>query len=61
MLNKNILPVVLTKNEQSNIEKCLRKLNWAKKVLVFDSYSNDKTIIFQRNSQMFRLYHAKVI
>ena len=59
MLNKNILPVVLTKNEQSNIEKCLRKLNWAKKVLVFDSYSNDKTIYISKKFSNVQIIPCK--
>lgn len=42
-LNSRITPVILTKNEEHNIGKCLDKLFWAKRVLVFDSYSTDKT------------------
>jgi hypothetical protein len=43
-LSKEIIPVVLTKNEEKNIKKCLKSLTWAKKVLIFDSQSNDRTI-----------------
>jgi hypothetical protein len=42
-LSKEIIPVVLTKNEEKNIKKCLKSLTWAKKVLIFDSQSNDRT------------------
>lgn len=42
-VNSKITPVILTKNEEHNIGKCLDKLFWAKKVLVFDSNSKDKT------------------
>ena len=42
-INNKITPVILTKNEEHNIGKCLNKLFWAKKVLVFDSKSTDKT------------------
>ena len=43
-LSKEIIPVILTKNEEKNIKKCLKSLTWAKKVLIFDSQSNDRTI-----------------
>jgi hypothetical protein len=42
-LSKEIIPVILTKNEEKNIKKCLKSLTWAKKVLIFDSQSNDRT------------------
>ena len=38
-----ITPVVLTWNEEANIARCLEKLSWAKRVVVVDSFSSDKT------------------
>ncbi len=35
--------VVLTKNEEKNIEKCLMSLDWCNEVIVIDDYSTDKT------------------
>jgi len=35
--------LVPTKNEERNIERCLRSVSWATQVLVVDSYSNDRT------------------
>lgn len=40
----NITPVILTYNEQENIERTLSALRWAKNIIVVDSHSNDKTI-----------------
>jgi len=36
--------VILTYNEAQHIEGCISSLNWADRVLVFDSYSNDGTL-----------------
>ena len=40
----SFVPVILTKNEFLNIEKCIKNLLWCDKILIFDSYSSDKTI-----------------
>ena len=36
--------VVIVKNEESNIERCLRSLNWVSEVVVYDSGSSDCTV-----------------
>lgn len=38
-----ITPLVLTYNEEDNIERCLRCLDWARKIVVVDSLSSDST------------------
>jgi len=43
MLNK-ITPVILTYNEATNIERTLKRLNWAKQIIIVDSYSTDNTL-----------------
>ena len=40
---EDITPVVLTFDEEPNIRRCLDRLSWARRVVVVDSYSNDKT------------------
>lgn len=35
--------VILTKNEEKNIEECLKTLNWCDEVIVIDDNSKDKT------------------
>lgn len=35
--------VILTKNEEKNIEKCLRSICFCKDIIVIDDYSDDKT------------------
>lgn len=36
--------VILTLNEQNHIQDCIRSLDWADDVIVFDSYSHDGTV-----------------
>jgi len=40
---ENITPVILTYNEAPNIERTLKALAWAKRVIVMDSFSSDET------------------
>jgi glycosyltransferase involved in cell wall biosynthesis len=50
---ENITPLILTFNEETNIKRTLQRLNWAKKIVVVDSYSSDKTLnILQSYSQI---------
>lgn len=43
MLNQ-ITPVILTYNEEANIERTLHQLSWAKRIVVIDSFSTDATL-----------------
>jgi glycosyltransferase involved in cell wall biosynthesis len=39
-----IAPIILTYNEAPNIARCLGRLDWARNVLVIDSFSKDDTL-----------------
>jgi glycosyltransferase involved in cell wall biosynthesis len=39
-----ITPLILTWNEEDNIGRCLKSLEWAAEVLVVDSFSTDRTL-----------------
>ena len=39
-----ISALVLTLNEEQNIERCLRSLSWADEMIVLDSFSTDRTV-----------------
>lgn len=41
---KKLSAVIITKNEESNLEECLKSLHWVDEVIVVDSYSTDLTI-----------------
>jgi len=36
--------IVLTKNEEKNIEACLKTLKWGDEIIVIDDHSNDQTV-----------------
>jgi (heptosyl)LPS beta-1,4-glucosyltransferase len=40
----NVTAIVLTLNEERNIEECLDSLAWVDKQVVFDSFSTDRTV-----------------
>jgi len=40
----NISVVIITKNEEANIERCLRSVDWADEIIVLDSGSTDRTV-----------------
>ena len=39
----DITPLILTHNEEANIDRALRSVSWAKRVVVVDSGSADAT------------------
>lgn len=41
---ETITPLILTFNESPNIDRTLQHLTWAKRIVVVDSYSTDKTL-----------------
>lgn len=41
---EDITPLILTYNEDPNIERVLAKLSWAKQIVIVDSFSTDKTL-----------------
>ena len=47
---EEITPVILTLNEEANIARCLEKLTWAKRIVVIDSFSTDRTLEILRGS-----------
>lgn len=47
--------LILTKNEESNLPRCLESLSWCDDVVVFDSFSTDATV------DIATRYNARVI
>lgn len=45
---ENLSAVIITKNEEANIERCLRSLNWIEDVVVYDSGSVDQTLVIAK-------------
>ena len=58
MLNQ-ITPVILTYNEEANIARVLDALEWAKDIVVVDSYSTDETLRIIKSYPSVRTYQRK--
>lgn len=41
---KKISAIIITKNEESNLERCLRSVSWVDEIIVVDSESTDRTV-----------------
>jgi len=50
--------IVITLNEEKNIERCLRSVQWMDEIIVFDSFSTDKTIEFAKRFTPHVFQHA---
>lgn len=58
IINK-ITPLILTYNEAANIERTLNKLSWARRIVVIDSFSQDKTIDALRSNSRVEVFQRK--
>lgn len=56
---KQITPLILTYNEDPNIERVLDRLTWAKRIVVIDSYSTDKTLDILKSYPQVQLFQRK--
>lgn len=46
-----ISAIVLTKNEELNIEQCLKSITWVDEIIVIDSESTDRTVEIAQNNE----------
>lgn len=44
----SITPLILTYNEDPNLERTLQRLTWAKRIIIIDSHSTDRTVAIAR-------------
>jgi len=44
MHKQTISAVILTKNEEKNIQRCIASLGWCNEIVIIDDFSKDKTI-----------------
>ena len=51
-----ITPLILTYNEEPNIDRTLSKLTWAKEIIIIDSFSTDKTLEIIKSYPNTKLY-----
>ncbi len=55
----NISAIIITKNEERNIARCLESLLWVDEIIIIDSYSTDKTIEVALSYEKVRLFSAE--
>lgn len=51
-LSMSISAVILTKNEEKNIAKCLESLSWCDEIIIVDDYSGDHTSVVISNQSL---------
>jgi glycosyltransferase involved in cell wall biosynthesis len=56
---ESITPLILTYNEAPNIERTLQKLDWAKEIIVIDSYSEDRTLEILKSHHKVSTFQRK--
>ncbi len=54
-----ITPVILTYNEEANIERTLQKVRWAKDIVLLDSFSTDQTLEISKKFPQVRVLQRK--
>jgi glycosyltransferase involved in cell wall biosynthesis len=53
---ENVTPVLLTFNEEANLERTLAQLNWATDIVIVDSMSSDDTTRIARSRSNIRFF-----
>jgi len=56
---EQITPLILTYNEENNINRTLEKLKWANKIIVIDSYSTDTTLEILSQYPQVKVFQRK--
>jgi len=54
-----ITPLILTYNEEANIERTLGKLTWAKRIVIIDSFSDDATLDILQQYPTVKLFQRR--
>jgi glycosyltransferase involved in cell wall biosynthesis len=54
-----ITPLILSYNEQPNIDRTLQKLTWAKEIIAIDSYSEDSTLEIIKSYPQVKIFQRK--
>lgn len=56
---EEVTPLILTYNEAPNLDRTLRKLTWAKQIIVVDSYSIDETLEILESYRQIQLFQRQ--
>jgi glycosyltransferase involved in cell wall biosynthesis len=56
---EKITPLILTYNEEPNIDRTLQQLTWAQEIVIIDSYSNDRTLDMLKSDPKVKIFQRK--
>ncbi|WP_055077474.1 glycosyltransferase family 2 protein [Pseudanabaena sp. 'Roaring Creek'] len=56
---QSITPLILTYNEEPNLERTLEQLYWAKRIVVIDSFSSDRTLEILNQYPQVEIYQRR--
>jgi len=56
---EEVTPLILTFNEAPNIARTLQQLDWAKKIVVIDSYSTDGTLEVLQSHSLVKIFQRE--
>jgi glycosyltransferase involved in cell wall biosynthesis len=54
---QNISVIVITYNEEHNVERCLHSVQWADEIIVVDAFSTDRTVAIARKCGATVVHH----
>jgi glycosyltransferase involved in cell wall biosynthesis len=54
-----ITPLILTYNEEPNLDRTLQKLTWAQEIIAIDSYSDDATLSILQSYPQIKIFQRK--
>jgi glycosyltransferase involved in cell wall biosynthesis len=52
--------VIITKNEEANMQECLESVSWADEIILVDDESTDKTVEIASRYKQVRIFHKKM-
>jgi glycosyltransferase involved in cell wall biosynthesis len=58
-MKESITPLIVTFNDESNLPRALARLNWAKEIVIVDSFSTDDTVKIARAIPNVRLLQRR--
>jgi (heptosyl)LPS beta-1,4-glucosyltransferase len=59
MTSLNISAIIITKNEEKNIAKCLQSLHFCSEIIIFDSFSTDNTKAICESFSNVSFFHTQ--
>ena len=57
---KPLSVIIITKNDEENIEKCLETVSWADEIILVDDESSDNTVEIASRYQQIKIFRKKM-